>query len=123
MIEFNGKELTLQEGLDLLLSERVNTDNGSWAKPSEDDMDLLWGVVYEILEQKFELDCDGDLPITPFLLDRTRYQPLLFVNIPYTNRDSTKKERALAMEMYSMLVNTYANRLDNELRLMRYDDL
>lgn len=121
MVEHNDKEYSLEEALELFLSERRESDNGDWSKPTEDDINLLYGIVYELIEQKFEKDCDGDLPLRFHVEDRTRYQSLMYLNIPHTPMRGGARKRMLAAEMYSMLVHHYSGRLDAELRCMRHD--
>ena len=120
MIEYDDKLLTVQEAVELFLSERRSSDHGDWANPTDGDMNLLDEIIYGLIEQKFERDCDGDLPLRYHVLDRTKYEPLTYLDIPHTGMDSTMEERLKNIEMYSMLVRIYSDRVDAGLRSLRY---
>lgn len=122
MIDHNDKEYTLEEALELFLSEPRKAEHSSWAKPTTDDMKLMDAIIYEMIERKFERDCDGGLPINYHVCDRTRFEPLTYVNIPYTHTDPTREDRIRAMELFSMLVSIYTGRLDASIRSLRYDE-
>lgn len=60
-------------GLRLLLTTRSVVQDGGWLPVTPNDMRLLVKVVYDVIKAKWDPDAEGDLPVEPRLVDRTRY--------------------------------------------------
>jgi hypothetical protein len=120
MVEHNGNPMLLEEAIELFLSEPRESNNGDWSKPTDDDMELLYSIIYELIEQKFERDCDGDLPLKFHVCDRTRFESPCYIDVPHTGLHATLDERVRAMEAVSILASTYNGRLDTMTRSLRY---
>jgi hypothetical protein len=63
----------LLKKLTAFLAERRKSDGG-WAVPTKQDMQQLDSLLYQIIEEKFQRDSDGDLPVRFVLTDLTRYE-------------------------------------------------
>lgn len=64
------------------LATRSRSDGG-FAPVGKDDIQDLYRVMEAIFEAKYERDPDGDLPINIVLVDRTQYEPVHHMLIPY----------------------------------------
>jgi len=67
---------------------------GGWAKVNPKDIFTLDSIIKELLELKYDLDPDGDLPIDWVFVDRTRYyHPFLYhCQMPYPHKLRTLKD-------------------------------
>lgn len=63
----------LQKKIETFLGEKRLCDRG-YAKPTADDIQLLNQIVCDLIEEKFEPDYDGDLPILFHLVDLTEFE-------------------------------------------------
>jgi len=67
-----------------LMEKRRST--GGWAEVKLVDVDQLADIIRELIKLKFAKDPDGDLPIEVQLVDRTRFEPMLYRPVRYSHR-------------------------------------
>jgi hypothetical protein len=60
----------------------------SQAKASKEDAEILWEIVNELCELKWDPGYDGH-PIQIILNNRSRFEPLHFFPIPYLHKEDT----------------------------------
>lgn len=72
------------------LAERVLSSNDGFAPVGDDDLELLYDIVIDLISAKWQGDADGDAPVSVKLIDRNVYQPLNFALVTY--RSLSKKQ-------------------------------
>ena len=94
----------MKQSLETMLAEflkhRSKCKNSGWAEVAEGDIEKLHAIILKILEMKYERDCDNSLPVEVDLVDRTRFERLHHVLVPYEHMAKTNDER---MEILSRL--------------------
>jgi len=75
------KELTAK--LTKFLSEHCETEGYGWAPVTHNDIAHLHQLMDAIVDAKWDADCDGDRPINFQIVDRTRFEPMHFTQVPY----------------------------------------
>lgn len=78
---------------EFLAEERPCDAYGGWGKVCPDDMEQLYGIIEELIAQKWKRDMDGDLPIEVELVNRKEYEPLHAVAVHYWHKAKTDQER------------------------------
>lgn len=71
------------------LAERVLSSNDAFAPTSDSDIELLYKIVMDLIDLKWQGDADGDAPVEVTLVDRNVYQPSNFAKVTY--RSLSKK--------------------------------
>ena len=71
----------LHDMLEKFLSTQSKSDGG-WAAVSYEDMENLYDIFHKIIEMKYEVDADGDVPVQVKLVDRTKFQKLPYLPLP-----------------------------------------
>lgn len=82
--------LEIIEMVEDFLEERVLSTNDGFAPVDDDDLQLLYNIVNDLIEAKWQGDADGDEPVNVKLIDRNVYQPLNFALVTY--RSLSKKQ-------------------------------
>ena len=67
--------------LDEFLS-KPNHEPGEWPIIPEEEFKELWRLIYEIIETKWGLDCDGDAPVQAILVNRNTHGPMHYGPVP-----------------------------------------
>lgn len=78
----NQKKL-LDTKIDKFISMRRKSKTGGWAEVTDCDIDDLSEIINDLLELKFERDCDNDLPVEFCLVDRNKHYSIPYVYVPY----------------------------------------
>lgn len=94
----------LKDMLEEFLSEkRIST--GGWAKPTVNDMSQLNDIIYELLLLKFELDPDGDLPITYIISDKTEEEFAPYIATTHLHNLDDKDKKAWVQTLSDLNYN------------------
>lgn len=105
----------LENKINKFLKEKRKSDSG-YAPVEKNDISDLNDIINLLLESKFELDCDGDLPVNWEVLDRTKYEPhTAIIPVPYSHKDKEGHIKAITSNL-----SYYAERLD---RIMRFGEI
>jgi hypothetical protein len=75
------RRVQLHALLDTFLDNHIAAEEGGWPVVMRDDLVALEEVFGEIIDLKFERDCDGDRAVVPLLDDRTKGR-MTFAHIP-----------------------------------------
>lgn len=120
----------LSTALKKFLKEPRKSDRGGYAEVTESDLHDFYDVINALLEAKFERDCDGDLPLNVHWVDRTKFYPSHFIDIPYSHKDfklGNEVLKANSKELYLHIINEAAfnirqasDVLDTNVRLLKY---
>ena len=112
---------------EFLADHRESRGGGGYAPVKQHDMNQLYDVMYSIIAAKWDADCDGDRPINFSIIDRTRFEPQHFIEIPYRHLvDSTHgpmpeaaRQRYLdgILDSCTTNVSIAVSRLDTETRV------
>lgn len=111
--------------LNAFLDTPCRAEGGSWPEVSDDDMKMLWALVGELVDLKFERDCDGDSVIDIVLTDRSRYEKPLYLPIPWASKRAGDGEapdlelRIEAAERHSLMAKHHQERSSQELRSLQ----
>jgi hypothetical protein len=91
------------------LSDRRHS-TGGYAEVKPEDMGILSRIMLRLIERKFEVDPDGDLPVEFQLIDRTRYEPMHFEPVPYMHKSKNEKDREdiFSLHMLNLVLSTSA---------------
>lgn len=73
--------------------------NGGYAEVRDKDIIKLSEIIREICEAKYEKDPDGDIPINWDILDRTKYEPLDLLQVPYSHKDKDGHFKAVVSNL------------------------
>jgi hypothetical protein len=82
----------------------------------------FWDRLYKLAEKEFEKDCDGDLPIQIFVLDRTRCEPDHYQPIPYAHKAASMEELNKISEAMMHNVKWAIDSLQSFLRCREYEE-
>ena len=108
---------------------RESTSGGGWAPVTKEDKEQLNEVLYALLEAKFGRDADGDLPVQFNIVDRNKFEPNHFFNIPYSYDIADRKQEGLDQEEYeesrmSLMMSNLSiamRGIDTEINIKRYN--
>lgn len=81
----------LHETLDKFLDTFVEAKDGGWAAAQNGDLSEIQDIFQEIIDLKFERDCDGDAVIDYHVVNR-RYGRLISTYTPHPPRDRDGEE-------------------------------
>jgi hypothetical protein len=90
--------LALVAHIKAFIKDRRPCVGHGWAPVEPGDVAELCGFIREIVEGKWDKDCDGDLPVNFRVIDRTRYEPMHFFEVPYAETCNTTEERQRRMD-------------------------
>lgn len=79
----------LYANTEVFLAERVPSSNDGFAPVGDDDLELLYDIISDLIDLKWQGDADGDAPVEFKLVDRNVYQPSSFAQVTY--RSLSKK--------------------------------
>ena len=88
-----ARRAKLHENLDIFLDAFVETQGSGWAAAETADTDALHAIMQEVVDLKFERDCDGDSVINYHIVNR-RHGRLISTYVPYqprTKRSDTEE--------------------------------
>jgi hypothetical protein len=104
--------------IDRFLAERRESDGG-YAPVTESDLNKLYAIISRLVRMKWGMDPDGDRPIEWKLIDRTRFERMHYVPIPYEHK---AKGEAVFDRLHFVALNaSIANRdLDTTLKLLEF---
>lgn len=86
-----SRRAELHETLDTFLDTFVETKDGGWAAAQNGDLSEIQDIFQEIIDLKFERDCDGDAVIDYHVVNR-RYGRLISTYTPHPPRDRDGEE-------------------------------
>lgn len=112
------KKKTLKAMLDDFMKTRSKCDGSGWAPVAEDDIEKLGKIILRILEEKYERDCDGSIPVEFDLVDRTRFERMHYFKIPYEHKAKTNDERMRILSLLNSNVHNAARALDQHVRTL-----
>lgn len=76
--------MKLTKKIEKFLAEKRLSDRGNRAIATKEDMELLHEIINDLLDAKFEEDCDGGRTVEFLLVNRNTHQRLHYSPIPYT---------------------------------------
>ena len=88
---------TFEESVERLrqfVAQRSESEGG-WAPVGPEDLPTFLDIMYDILHLKYEMDPDGDIPVTVRLRDRTKNEPNNFGDLPHLDSDAAPIEDLL----------------------------
>lgn len=109
---------SLKTMLDEFLKHRSKSKNGEWAEVAEGDIKKLYGIVIKILEMKYERDSDNALPVEVDLIDRTRFERLHHIPIPYEHKATSDEERIEILTRLNSNAQIAVNALDRHIKIL-----
>jgi hypothetical protein len=76
------------------LKDRKPVIDGGWAEVTDDELIECDEIISLLLNLKWDLDFDGDRPVTPLLIDRTKYHPSPYtlVKVPHEVYNCNERE-------------------------------
>ena len=77
--------------IEKFLSERKKSAGG-WAPVSNDEIKQLYNIINLLIEEKYEEDVDGDLPVEVEVINRHLYQRMDFRPVPYRHKIETEDD-------------------------------
>lgn len=110
----------LQEKIDAFLTTKRKT-SGGYAPVTGKDLDQLLGIIQYLFEAKWERDPDGDLPLEFKLIDRTRFEPMHFMPVPYMGLKSSPEQMEAALEMHIFNLNIAHERFSGAYRILEHE--
>jgi hypothetical protein len=115
----------LQHKIEVFLKQRKES-SGGYAPVDEGEVEALLGIVYDLIEAKYEDDPDGDAPLSVHITDRTRYQKPFILPIPHVGREDSKgvpdiSEIHDAIERHLAMAASNTESANTLMRLLKYD--
>lgn len=74
-------DLLTAEQLEWLTTDHRDSEDGSWGRPEEEDVNMLYDIFQAIMRAKLDPDYEDSFAIQIKLIDRTRHWKLYFVPI------------------------------------------
>lgn len=97
------KKEKLHKLIDKFLQEKKKS-TGGYAPVSQEEIDMLFIIISDIIALKYQEDPDGDVPVEFALVDRNQYERLHYLPVPYFHKADTEKKQLLALELAHMNV-------------------
>jgi len=104
--------------LEAFLKKKSESQNGGFAKVSEGEIEDLYKIILRILELKYEKDADGDIPVDFRLVDRTRFEPLHYIPVPYEHQAKNDKERMDILSTLNLNLLIASQGIDRHIRIL-----
>ena len=101
--------------------EIPSLSEGGWAKVDEKDILHLGEIIHTIIRAKYDSDQDGDYPINYNLIDRTKYEPHYYREVPYSHEVKNEEENRFRLECLMDNLQIATERLNSFLKLERYE--
>jgi predicted Co/Zn/Cd cation transporter (cation efflux family) len=93
-----------------------------WSGPLE-GYDQFVESVAEKACQKFGVDQDGDCPVNMTFVDRTKFESLQYVPVPYSHKAKTEEEWDEILRAVSLNLTMATHDMDRTLAFLRHDRL
>jgi hypothetical protein len=97
------------------LKDRRKSYGGGWAEITDQDIEQLHHIVYQLIEEKCEFDADGHLPIQVILNDRRKCEPLHYQPVPYEHKAITKEGQEELLRVLLANMQISCNKLKFEM--------
>ena len=94
--------------------------DGGYAEVSNEEFSELSELINDIIHLKYEMDCDGDIPIEFALTDRNKYERSRFFPMPYTHNATTLKELIDALSCAEYNLATAQTQIKNIVNSIRW---
>lgn len=101
-----------------LKDRRPGVDSG-YAPVKDGDVNELGCILQRLIEFKWDSDVDGDYPINWKLIDRTKFEPMYFFEVPYDHYCSTHEQRQRRLDNLITNVNMAVRDLERWSRVRR----
>lgn len=72
--------------IEKFLQKRRESDGGGWSPVTGEDWEDLHNIIDLLIEAKWDPDCDNDLPIEFFLINRNTHHRMSYAPVPYSSR-------------------------------------
>lgn len=94
----------LNKDIELFLSERRESEQGGFSLVTDKDRDIFGDIINKLIMLKWESDADNDFPIEFKMIDRTRFQRMHYMQVPYlpivpTLRELLKARRIIDVNL------------------------
>lgn len=106
--------------LDEFLTERVESDGGSWPEVSDKDFQALHELFEAIVDAKFERDCDGDSVINFAVVNRKKHMPLHHMPIGYTHKAKSLADLIRIANLHQCKVSGASEQVNKTLWYIRH---
>ncbi len=108
----------LTKMLEAFLKKKSESQNGCFAKVGENDLQDLCKIISRILELKYEKDADGDIPVDFRLVDRTRFERLHYIPVPYEHQAKNDKEHMDILSTLNLNLLIASQGIDRHIRIL-----
>ena len=113
------KHKKIHEMVDKFLKERRSSESGGgWAAVTDQDIEDLYKLVDMIIDEKCELDGDGDQTIRVRLTNRRKEYMSSFAPVPYREDDEQSRRRRYEVVAFNLAV-AYGD-FERENKIMEY---
>ena len=103
--------------LEAFLKKKSESQNGGFAKVSEGEIEDLYKIIRCILELKYEKDASGDIPVDFRLVDRTKFERLHYIPVPYEHKAKNDDERMDILSVLNLNLSIASRELDTHVRI------
>jgi len=107
----------LTKMLEAFLKKKSESQNGGFAKVSEGEIEDLYKIIRCILELKYEKDASGDIPVDFRLVDRTKFERLHYIPVPYEHKAKNDDERMDILSVLNLNLSIASRELDTHVRI------
>jgi hypothetical protein len=96
------------------------TLDGGWPVVTRDDMLKMSNIIQDMIALRFEVDCDGSLPVEYKLIDRTRFEPMHFQPLPYDHEAESEDELVSILHTAELNLSMATSRFQEQWRMFEY---
>jgi len=107
----------LTKMLEAFLKKKSESQNDGFAMVSEGEIEDLYKIILRILELKYEKDASGDIPVDFRLVDRTKFERLHYIPVPYEHKAKNDDERMDILSVLNLNLSIASRELDTHVRI------
>ena len=100
-----------RELLDKFLADRRKSDGG-YALVEKSDIDLFYRLIYALIEEKWQNDCDGDYPVEVKIINRRTHERMHYLPVPYLHKCKTEDDFLQYIHAVNCNVGTACGKFD-----------
>jgi hypothetical protein len=106
------KERLLSKISSFLEVREVN-ETSSHTPVEDSEIKELYDIFYDIVMQKYDQDCDGDLPVQVRIIDKTKYSSNNFFPVPHLSTEASLPE----IQEYLRYASTNVSMAQEQIRI------
>ncbi len=111
-------KIQLLNKINKFLKTKVKNDGTGWTPIDRDDLGQLQDIFSDLIDLKWDRDCDNDVSLQVKVIDRTKFEPNYFENIPYDKGDESFTSPAFACVMSNLKRST--EKVDHYIRMVEF---